>query len=71
MPHHQEVDSPALMHVDDEQVSNDQGGTKILGGHLEVEMRNNSFDESQHRVAQPDKVPIPEDRTSLRKLKNK
>jgi len=31
MPHHKEVDSPASLHPDDEQVSNDHGGTKILG----------------------------------------
>jgi len=59
MPHHREVDSPTSMHLDDEQVSNDQGGIEILGGQLEVEMCNNFFDESQHRVVQPDRVPTP------------
>jgi len=32
MPHHKEVDSPASLHPDDDQVSNNQGGTEILGG---------------------------------------
>jgi len=49
MPHHKEVDSPASFHLDDEQVSNDQGGTEILGGQLKAEMHI-SFDESHHRV---------------------
>jgi len=64
MPHHREVDSPTSMHPYDEQVSNDQGGTEILGGQLEVEMQNNSFDESQHRVVYPNRVPNLEDQTS-------
>ena len=36
MPHRKEVNSPAPLHPDDEQVSNDQGGTEILGGQLEA-----------------------------------
>jgi len=52
------------MHPDDEQVSNDQGGTEILGGWLAAEMRKSSFDESQHRVVHPNRVPSPKDQTS-------
>jgi len=48
MPHHTEVDSLASMHLDDEQVLNDQGDTEILGDQLEVEVHNISFDESHH-----------------------
>jgi len=50
MPHHKEVDSPNSMHLEEEKVSDDQGGTKVLGDHSEEEMHNISFDESQHRV---------------------
>ena len=64
MPHHKEVDSPTSMHLDDEQVSNDQGGTQILGDQPEGEMHNISFDESQHRVVQSHKVSTLEDHTS-------
>jgi len=64
MPHHKEVDSPASMHPDDEQVSNDQGGTEILGDQLEEEMHNISFDESQHRVVQSRRVSTSKDHTS-------
>ena len=42
----QEVDSPISMHLDDEQVLNDQGGTEILGDQSEEEMHNILFDES-------------------------
>ena len=64
MPHHREVDSPASMHPDDEQVSNEQGGTKILGDKQEEEMHTISFDESQHRVVQYRKVSTLEDHAS-------
>jgi len=50
MLHHKEVDSPTSLHPDDEQVSNGQGGTKILGVQLEAEMHNISFNESHHNV---------------------
>ena len=50
MPHHKEVDSPASMHLEEEKVLDDQGGTEILGDQPEEEMQNISFDESQHRV---------------------
>ena len=50
MPHQREVDSSASMHPNDEQVSDDQGGTEILGDQLETEMHNISFDESHHKV---------------------
>ena len=52
MPHHKEVDSHASMHPDDEKVSNDQGGTEILGGQQEAEMHNIAFEEYHHRVVQ-------------------
>lgn len=61
MPHHREVSSPASMHLDDEKVSNDEGCTEILGGQPEEEMHDNSFDESQHRVVNLDRVPTSED----------
>ena len=64
MPHQREVDSPTSMHPDSEQVSDDQGGTEILGGQLEAEMHNISFDESHHRVVQCLRVLTPEDQTS-------
>jgi len=32
MPHHQEVNLPASLHLEEEQVSSDQGDTEILGG---------------------------------------
>jgi len=50
MPYHQEVDLPTSPHPDDEKVSSDWGGTKILRDQLEGEMRNISFNETQHRV---------------------
>ena len=56
MPHHQEVNLPTSPHPDDEQVSSDRGGTKIIGDQSEGEMHNISFDESQHRVVQSRKV---------------
>ena len=65
MPHHKEVESPTSLHLDDEQVSNNQGGTEILGGQPKVEMHNISFNESHHRVVESQKVPTPEDQTSL------
>ena len=52
MPHHKEVDSPASLHPDDEQVSNDQGGTEILGGQPKAETHDISFDEYHHKVVQ-------------------
>jgi len=64
MPHHNEVHSPTSMHLDDEEVSNDQGGTEILADQPEEEMHNISFDESQHRVVQSCRVSTPEDHTS-------
>ena len=64
MPHHKEVNSPASMHPDDGQVSNDQGGTKILGDQPEGEIHNISFDESQHRVVQSCRVSTLKDHTS-------
>ena len=64
MPHHQEVDPPASLHLEDEQVPSDQGDTKILLDMLEGEMHNISFDESQHRVVQSHRVSTPEDHTS-------
>ena len=64
MPHHKEVDSLAPMHPNDEQVSNDQGGTEILGVQLEGQMQNISFDESHHRVVQSHIVEPPKDQTS-------
>ena len=64
MPHHKEVDSPASMYLEEVQVSDDQGGTEILGDQLEEEMHKISFDESQHRVMQYRRVWTPEDQTS-------
>jgi len=64
MPHHKEVDPPTPMHSKEEQVSNDQGGTEILGDQPEEEMHNISFNESQHRVVQSPGVSTPEDQTS-------
>jgi len=64
IPHHKEVDSPTSMHRNEEQVSDDQGGTKIIGDQLEEEMHNISFDESQHRVVQCHRVSTLEDQTS-------
>ena len=64
MPHHKEVRSPTSMPQDDEKVSNDQGGTKILGDHPKGGINNISFDESQHRVVQSHRVSTPEDQTS-------
>lgn len=60
MPYHIEVDSLAAMYLNDDKMSNDQGCTKILGGQLEAEMHDSSFDESQHRVVHPERVPTPE-----------
>lgn len=64
MPHQREVDSLASMYPDDKQVSNDQGGTKILGGQSKAEMHNISFVESHHRVVQAQRVLTPKDQTS-------
>lgn len=64
MPHHQEVDSPAWLHPNDEQVSCDQGGTEILGDKREGEIDNIPFDESQHRVVKYHRVSTPDDHTS-------
>lgn len=63
MPHHQEVDLPTSPHPDDEQVSSDGGGTKILKDHPEEEMHNISFDESQHKVVQSRRVSTLDDHT--------
>jgi len=52
------------MNLDDEKVSNDQGCTEILGGQPEVEMHDNSFDESQDRFVHPNRVPTAKDQTS-------
>ena len=71
MPHHKEVDSPTSLHPDDEKVSIDQGGTKILGGQSEVEMHNISFDKSHHRVVQSQEVLTLDDQTSLAKIEEK
>jgi len=64
MPHHKEVDPPTSMHSKEEKVLVDQGGTKILGDHLEEEMHNVSFDKSQHRVVKSHRVSTLEDKTS-------
>lgn len=64
-PHHKEVDSLTSLRPDDEKVSNDQGGTEILGGQSKAEMHNISFDKSHHRVVQSQKVLNLEDQTSL------
>lgn len=64
MHHQREVESPASMHLDDEKVSGDQGGTEILGGQPEVEMHKLSFDESHHRVLKSQRVPTLEDQSS-------
>lgn len=69
MPHHREVDSTALMHPDDEQVLKDQGGIEILGGQTEAEMRNISFDESQHGFGQSHRISTPEGQTSPAQVK--
>ena len=61
MRHHKEVESPASIHLDDEQVSNDQGGTIILGGQSEWEIHNISFDEYHHKVVQSHRLPTSED----------
>ena len=71
MPHHKEVNSPTSLHPDDEKISNHQGGTKILGGKLEAEMHNISFDESHHRVVQSQRVPTLEEKTSLVQFEEK
>ena len=64
MPHHKEVDSPTSMHLEEEQVSDDQRGTEILSDQPEEDMHNVSFVESQHRVVQSRRVSTPEDQTS-------
>lgn len=64
MPRHKEVESPTSMHPDDEKVSDDQGGTKILGDQSKAEMHTISFDESHHKVVQSRKVSALEDHTS-------
>ena len=64
MPHPQEVDPPASLHPEDEQVPSDQGDTEILGDQLEGEMHNISFDESQHRVVHSRIVSTSQDLTS-------
>ena len=71
MPHHKEVDSPALMHLEEEQVSDDQGGIEILGDRPGEEMHNISFDESQHRVVQSRIVSTPEDQTYLAQVQER
>lgn len=50
MLHHKEVESPTSMHLEEEKVSNYQGGIEILRDQLEEKMHNITFDESQHRV---------------------
>lgn len=69
MPQCQEVDLPASLHPEDEQVSSNQGGTEILGDQLEGEMHNISFDESQNIFLQSRRVSTLEDHL-LRKLRN-
>jgi len=64
MPHHKEVDPLTSPHPKDEQVPSDQGDTKLLGDHLEGEMYNILFNESQNRVAKSHRVSTPEDHTS-------
>jgi len=44
MPHHQEVNSPASPHQEEEKVPSEQGDNPM------GEMHNISFDASQHRV---------------------
>jgi len=69
MHHHQEVNLRASPNLEDEKVSSDQGGTKILGDQPEGEMPNISFDESQHRVVQYRRVSTLDDHTYHTKVK--
>lgn len=61
MPHHTEVKSPSSLHPNDEKVSKDQGGTRILIGQTEVEMHNISFEKYHQRVVQSNRVPTLKD----------
>lgn len=64
MPHHQEVNLPTSLLLDDEQFSSDQGDTEIFGDQPEEEIHNSSFDESQHRFVQSSRVSTSDDCTS-------
>jgi len=65
MPYHQEVDPPASLDPEVEQVPSDQRDTEILGDNKKGEMHNISFDESQHRVVKSRRVSTPDDNTYL------
>ena len=65
MPHHQEVEPPASLHLEEEQVPSDQGDTEILGDNTGGERHNISFDASRHRVVQTCRVSNLDDHTSL------
>lgn len=57
MPKVHEVTPQDSRHVEAEKVPSDQGDTIILKDHLEAEVNNISFDDSQHRVMQLWKMP--------------
>ena len=71
MPHRQEVDPPASLDLEVEQVPSDQDDTEILGDQPEGEMHNISFDESQHRVVQSHRVSTLDDHTSPAQFKER
>lgn len=62
--YHQEVDPPASLDLEAEQVPSDQADTEILGDNPKGEMHNISFDEAKHRVVQYHRVLTPDDNTS-------
>lgn len=52
MPYHQEVEPPASLNPEAEQVPSKKEDIEILGDNSKEEMHNISLDESQHRVVQ-------------------
>lgn len=65
MPYHQEVDPSASTDLEAEQVLSDQGDIDILEDNSEEEMKNTSFDDSQHNVVKSHIVSTPNVHTSL------